>query len=247
MSSLLLKYDHSLLVRFAREIVLSPPRNFVSAGVHLYGFCNPPADFFACFSFLSWSRPAASMGTYAAMSRAYRNLSSSAILSYLARVGASMDFHCSPSCFAISANFRPGCDALIFGRAICTKHMYAPLGPLGLFGSVTSLPLPRPRFLPFLSSLDFFPALPPEPSALRFVPLDCFAVRYFSTCSRTNPRSISVLSSASSFAWTFLTVIVSKSASARITWRRSTTRAFFVSFLGAMIVRFYGRAGVECV
>ena len=55
------------------------------------------------------------------------------------------------------------CLALILGRATCTKHMYAPLGPLGLLGSTTSLPLPRPFFLPslpaFLSSLAFLPGL----------------------------------------------------------------------------------------
>ena len=61
---------------------------------------------------------------------------------------------------------------MILGRAICTKHMYAPLGPLGLLGSVTSLPLPRPRFflpsLPILSA--FFPRLAPaSPSALRLI------------------------------------------------------------------------------
>mmetsp|Transcript_10695 Transcript_10695/g.49116 ORF Transcript_10695/g.49116 Transcript_10695/m.49116 type:complete len:231 (+) Transcript_10695:593-1285(+) len=84
-----------------------------------------------------------------------------------------MPFHCSPRVLAMSANFMPGLLALILGRAICTKHMYAPLGPLGLLGSTTSLPLPRPRFflpsLPILPSLDFLPL--GSPSALRLVAL----------------------------------------------------------------------------
>ena len=165
-----LKYAHIFDVSVAR-LTVGSPTNRANNGEHRYGFCKPPADFLAAFSLRSVSSPAASIGTYAEISRWYRSLSCSAIFSYPVRVSGSMLFHCSPSILAMSANFMSGCAALIFGRAICTKHMYAPFGPLGLFGSTTSLPLPRPFFLPSLplSFLDFFEAFSNVPSGLRLL------------------------------------------------------------------------------
>jgi hypothetical protein len=43
--------------------MLGSPTKSASNALHLYGFCKPPALFFAAFSFRSSSKPAASMGT----------------------------------------------------------------------------------------------------------------------------------------------------------------------------------------
>ena len=99
-----LKYAHIFDVSVAR-LTVGSPTNRANNGEHRYGFCKPPADFLAAFSLRSVSSPAASIGTYAEISRWYRSLSCSAIFSYPVRVSGSMLFHCSPSILAMSANF----------------------------------------------------------------------------------------------------------------------------------------------